>query len=213
MQDRRQLPALMDDRLPEPIETLLIAERRRENLMLADVLRRRAECSPREALAQQARSMLVGFATGSAIVIPVLIAFVAMPGLMPQIVPRPQQAVMTPAKPPAPTLVSVPRPAERPTYHLPSASEPDRVLAQKLDVAQSRMARREVLAAREVLVGQDIASQPEAIFALAETYDPNVLASLNVTHVGADSERARSLYGQALAGGIEAARQRLGGLQ
>ena len=88
-----------------------------------------------------------------------------------------------------------------------------RVLAEKLDLAQSRMARREVLAAREILAQAEIASAPDALFALAETFDPNVLASLNVSHVGADVEKARNFYGQALAGGVIAARQRLLGLQ
>ena len=53
---------------------------------------------------------------------------------------------------------------------------------------------------------------PAAAFALAETWDPNVLAALNVRGVRGDKEKARTLYTQALDGGLGEARARIAGL-
>jgi hypothetical protein len=48
-----------------------------------------------------------------------------------------------------------------------------------------------------------------AAFALAETYDPTVLARWNARTVSADPDQARTLYERALAGGLIAAKERL----
>jgi hypothetical protein len=197
-------------RLPEPIESLLLAERRRENLMLANSLRQRASQAPLATLAHHSRAMVTGFVAGAAIVMPILLVLLVAPELFAPLAGV-RDARNRPAKPEGPVLVSAPRPAERPE---PAGDvEAAKALAQRLDLAQTRVARREILAAREILTHPEIAQQPEAMFALAETFDPNVLASLNVTHVSADAEQARRLYAQALAGGVETARQRLEALQ
>ena len=52
-----------------------------------------------------------------------------------------------------------------------------------------------------------------AFFALAETYDPAVLAQWRVWGVGPDAERARSLYQKALERGITQARERISALR
>ena len=53
---------------------------------------------------------------------------------------------------------------------------------------------------------------PTAAFALAETWDPNILAALNVRGVKGDKDKARALYAQALQGGLGEARGRLAAL-
>jgi TPR repeat protein len=53
---------------------------------------------------------------------------------------------------------------------------------------------------------------PVAAFALAETYDARMLASWNVIGVKADAIKARTLYSQALEGGLPEARNRLAAL-
>lgn len=63
--------------------------------------------------------------------------------------------------------------------------------------------------ARELLSDATVASNPEAAYLLAETYDPNLLAALGITSVNADAHKARELYSRALGGGITTARQRL----
>jgi hypothetical protein len=68
-------------------------------------------------------------------------------------------------------------------------------------------------AARSVLEDQTISALPAARFLLAETYDPNYLAARGVRNVRAEVPRAVELYRQALDGGIEAARQRMGALR
>jgi TPR repeat protein len=48
----------------------------------------------------------------------------------------------------------------------------------------------------------------QATFALAETYDPNVLATWRTYGTRSDGTKARDLYAKAYDGGIEAAKDR-----
>jgi TPR repeat protein len=50
-------------------------------------------------------------------------------------------------------------------------------------------------------------------FALAETYDPNMLAAWGTRGVAADVAKAKALYGEALERGVARARRRLEALQ
>jgi hypothetical protein len=52
-----------------------------------------------------------------------------------------------------------------------------------------------------------------ATFALAETYDPAVLAAWGTLGTQGDSAKARDLYQKALAGGVQEATDRLKSLQ
>ena len=52
-----------------------------------------------------------------------------------------------------------------------------------------------------------------AAFALAETYDPNMLAAWGARGWAADVGQARALYRKALAGGISRAQSRLDALK
>lgn len=60
--------------------------------------------------------------------------------------------------------------------------------------ARTLLADGEVLAARALLAKTVAARDPEGLFLMAETYDPNILAAHRARGVGADTERARGLY-------------------
>lgn len=82
---------------------------------------------------------------------------------------------------------------------------------ERVETARSLISRGDVARARDILAKDE--ADPAAAFVLAEAFDPNVLASLNLSGIRAEVERARELYRKALAGGIPAAQQRLDALQ
>jgi hypothetical protein len=82
-----------------------------------------------------------------------------------------------------------------------------------LDRAEAMLLRGEVDAARKLLSEAAGAGNANARFALAETFDPNILAARGMRIPVADAVTARSLYTQALDAGDARARQRLEGLQ
>jgi hypothetical protein len=57
------------------------------------------------------------------------------------------------------------------------------------------------------------ANNAEALLLLGETYDPNMLTAWGARGATADVAISRSLYGRALAGGMEHARARLKALE
>jgi hypothetical protein len=77
--------------------------------------------------------------------------------------------------------------------------------AQRIDIG-------DVTAARELLVGADDGGQGAILFALAETYDPNMLAAWGTRDVAADAVKARALYGKAFGLGVARAQNRLDAL-
>jgi len=78
-----------------------------------------------------------------------------------------------------------------------------------LEEAHRRIALGEVLEARKLLAQLASGGDAEAVFALAETYDPNVLAAWAIQGVPADVGKARLFYSMALSRGLQKARQRL----
>lgn len=60
--------------------------------------------------------------------------------------------------------------------------------------ARSMLADGDVLAARALLSKAVAARDPDGVFLMAETYDPNILAAHRARGVGSDTERARALY-------------------
>ncbi|MBS0523274.1 MAG: hypothetical protein JSS04_06520 [Proteobacteria bacterium] len=70
-----------------------------------------------------------------------------------------------------------------------------------------------IAAARNMLDRAAETGSPEAVFALAETYDPVVLAARQTFGTQSDAGKARELYEKALAGGIGEARARLDALR
>ncbi len=82
-----------------------------------------------------------------------------------------------------------------------------------LTTAELLIAGGDIVLARNLLETSVAPKSAEILFALAETYDPNMLAAWGVRDLRADSDQARSLYERALAAGIGKARHRLQGLQ
>ncbi|MGE0848217.1 MAG: hypothetical protein AB7O44_01180 [Hyphomicrobiaceae bacterium] len=82
-----------------------------------------------------------------------------------------------------------------------------------LGKARQRVETGDVGGARELLAAGDNGAQGPVLFALAETYDPNMLAAWGSRGVTADVARARSLYQKALGLGVANAKVRLEALQ
>jgi hypothetical protein len=71
----------------------------------------------------------------------------------------------------------------------------------------------DVIGAREMLAGADDGTQGAISFALAETYDPNILAAWGIRAMVADAAKARELYHKASGLGVARAQGRLDGLR
>jgi hypothetical protein len=110
--------------------------------------------------------------------------------------PRP-----TAVEPPPPVIepvqVSIPREPPRP--------RPEDLLAQ----AERRIESGDIVGAREILAAAESVSSGPLTFALAETYDPNMLAAWGTRGVAADVIKARSLYFKARDMGVSRAQLRL----
>jgi len=85
----------------------------------------------------------------------------------------------------------------------------DSVLAQ----AAQRIDSGDIAGAREMLTGAGDGGQGEVSFALAETYDPDMLAAWGTRGVTADAAKARALYHKAFDLGVAQAEKRLDGLR
>ena len=100
---------------------------------------------------------------------------------------------------------------------MPAAIEPNaRALvttAQILAVAERFIATGDILAARAMLTDTAAAGDPRALFALAETYDPNLLASWSAGNIDPSPSYARLLYDAALRAGMPDAQTRLDALK
>lgn len=70
-----------------------------------------------------------------------------------------------------------------------------------------------ILEARRALTAPELADRGEALFMLAETYDPNVLAAIGAIGVAAEADRARRHYASARDRGVTAAASRLEALE
>jgi TPR repeat protein len=85
----------------------------------------------------------------------------------------------------------------------------DGMLAQ----ASKRVESGDVSGARELLAAAEEGGQGPATFALAETYDPNMLAAWGSRGIAADVAKAKALYRKALNLGIANAQNRLDALK
>jgi hypothetical protein len=77
------------------------------------------------------------------------------------------------------------------------------------DKAADALKAGDIGGARMVLDRAAAAGDPTAVFALAETYDPNVLVKMHVRGLEGDVGRAKELYIQASEEGVTRARDRL----
>ncbi|MDX2202332.1 MAG: hypothetical protein NW223_06270 [Hyphomicrobiaceae bacterium] len=85
----------------------------------------------------------------------------------------------------------------------------DRLIAQ----ARRHMELGDVISARDLLASSDWVKERRIAFALAETYDPNMLAAWNIRNGGPDAHIARAIYDRALRLGQVEAKRRLHWLQ
>jgi|GEM_PF-5048207 len=112
-------------------------------------------------------------------------------------VTRPQSARGTDAREPT-TGTDAPKPSGAPSSHLPT-----------LDEARKAIDAGRIQEARRLLALVASSGNPQAVFALAETYDPNILAAWGTTGIAADPAKSRLFYKMALSLGLENSRQRL----
>jgi hypothetical protein len=114
--------------------------------------------------------------------------------------PTQSRAIVVEPPPSAVAVVPVPKSVE------PPRSRVDDLLAQ----AKRRIEGSDVAGARDILQeAPETAASAAMIFLLAETYDPNMLASWQTRGVTANPERARALYQKARDLGDSRAQQRL----
>lgn len=79
--------------------------------------------------------------------------------------------------------------------------------------ASSLLGQGDIIAARTVLERAAMMGSAQASFALAETYDPSVLAKWGTYGTRGDPAMARDLYAKAVAGGIKEAKERVEALR
>jgi hypothetical protein len=103
----------------------------------------------------------------------------------------PPPAIQMP--PPAPPRADPPRPRD------------DDLLAK----AERHIESGDIAGARELLTSSEVAGSGSIMFALAETYDPNMLAAWGTRGITADVTKARSLYFKARDLGVARAQVRL----
>jgi hypothetical protein len=92
-------------------------------------------------------------------------------------------------------------------------SEPKQAHIDELAQAAERIESGDVAGAREMLACADDGGQGAVFFALAETYDPNMLAAWGTRGVAADATKARALYQKAFGLGVARAQNRLDALR
>src|SRR5262245_20472417 len=98
-----------------------------------------------------------------------------------------------------------PEPATRP--------EPVRQVDDRLAAARQRIESGDVSGARDILSAAEGTAPGPISFALAETYDPNMLAAWGTRGAIADVARAKALYHKSLGFGMARAQARLEALQ
>ena len=107
------------------------------------------------------------------------------------------------AKPPQVPVIATERLIDR------NKARIDELLAQ----SAQRIDSGDITGAREMLEGADDGGQGAVSFALAETYDPNMLAAWGTRGVTADAAKARALYHKAFDLGVAQAEKRLDALR
>jgi hypothetical protein len=114
----------------------------------------------------------------------------------------------------APAVVEQPSPAAIAARFAETQAAELRARQERLLVrALQRVESGDVPGAREMLAAADDGSQGSVAFALAETYDPNMLAAWGARGVAADVAKAKALYRKALSLGVANAQGRLDALR
>jgi hypothetical protein len=118
-----------------------------------------------------------------------------------------------PRRPDTPAMIATARvPEPVPTVRTPEVSQQSRA-EELLAQAARRIENGDIAGARDLLSGSEVQTVGQASFALAETYDPNMLAAWGTRGAVADVAKARALYAKALNLGVGKAMVRLEGLK
>lgn len=129
---------------------------------------------------------------------------------------EPKPAAPVPVVQPIPPPVTADQPAAAASVATATTAarlvEPKSPVDELLAKARQHVEKGDISGARELLSGADEGSGA-AVFALAETYDPNMLAAWGTRGVAADVARARALYRKAQGLGAERAQARLDALK
>ncbi|MDX2158125.1 MAG: hypothetical protein SFW09_16615 [Hyphomicrobiaceae bacterium] len=205
---------------------------------LADALRQRSD---RIARADAWRYHLwmggAGFAGGLVLVVPLVLAVTGKGGpetwlSLTRTTPTDTPGALTAGAGALPSLVSAPRLTARTTEQpiidsvqpvhaarkpvtavVPAVSARSATAEDDLTIAKAMILEGNVVGARKLLSSPSNVERNEALFMMAETYDPNVLAALGITGVMAETATARRLYEAAAVRGNGAAEQRLQALR
>jgi hypothetical protein len=183
-------------------------------------------------LREQLRAAALGFGTGLAVIVPLVLLLtgrlgdLSIPHLVKSALTVTEEGTKAIASPgplqQRSVTTSMIVPAAEPRTEPPAVAtpvEPEPKPAPKVDwesvVAEGRqrIAAGDIAGARSVLERAAAADNPEALLALAETYDPIMLAAWGVRGADANAEQARRLYAKALQAGVDAAGIRLRLLQ
>ena len=117
-------------------------------------------------------------------------------------------------EPPRPVPVEArPQPPLVPVAMAARFIDPKARIEELLTQAAKRIESGDVPGAREMLAGADDSGQGSVAFALAETYDPNMLAAWGAHGVAAHAAKARALYRKAYGLGVARAQNRLDALK
>jgi hypothetical protein len=94
-----------------------------------------------------------------------------------------------------------------------TARAPDSGSEELIDRARQMLEAGDFRGARDLLNGHEDGDNAATSFALAETYDPNMIAAWDARGIDADAKKARELYSRALSLGAKRARARLDALR
>jgi len=207
-----------------------------ETVSVATAIRRQSQRFERaDAWRYHGLMALAGFAAGSCVVLPLAVwlagAFTAATSQTAAPALGVVRTLASGLSTPSPALVSAPRLTDRIDRADVGESGPAVVSVDAIDgnprstrqtqaaiadpLAEALVLFRDgrVLEARKILGSADMTSRGEAVFMLAETFDPNVLAALGITGVLAETQVARRLYARARELGVAAAAQRIDALR
>jgi len=198
----------------------------RSDVSLAAALQEHAARTARaDAIRFQFAMALLGFIGGLVLVVPLVLWILPkhasiFPGATAAQPPVVAAQIVATEPVAAPSLVSRPSIAVRDDAQAVGGGEIGVALgpvssgnANPVEVARGLIRSGDILGARRILGRPELGQSGQALFMLAETYDPNVLAALGATDVHAETSMARRYYEAALSEGVAAASPRLEALQ
>jgi len=120
-----------------------------------------------------------------------------------------------PAGATAPQISTDPKPVQTPAAEAQSQSAPLRHAVTPVEAAayiaraRTKVQQGDIAGARRLLERASAGDEGDALFALAETYDPRMLAKWGVLGTKPDLSLAKELYSKAASRGAQGAKERL----